>query len=753
MGEEKKAAGVDTKRPEREGLKTVAHRVQEEFDRERRVLSFDEYLRQFEESPLEHCRDAAGYLSATIDYYGSDEIENPTGKSTRYRLFDQGFLEDRGNTSMPLVGQEKAQESIVRCLNNFKREGAPNRVLLMHGPNGSSKSTIAACLMSGLEDYSRSDAGALYRFHWVFPRKSFTGGAIGFSGGAEHQSVDGSSSFAHLSDEQLETKLQIEVRDHPLFLFPPQERRRYLKNLIGLAPSLPRWVEEGVLCDKNQKIFTALLSSYRGSLEKVLRHIQIERYFLSRRYRCGAVTLGPELSVDASERQITADHNPNALPASLQGLSLYDVRGELLDASGGLLELSDLLKRPIDAYKYLQTTIETGEISMGSQILGLNCVMLASGNELHLRAFREHPEYDSFRGRFELIPVPYLRNHLREQEIYDEQVASQLVGYVAPHATEVAARFAALTRLTKPKAERYPEDLRAIVSQVNVWQKLQAYAGELTEIFVEKRRVSLGLATVLMFDENEGMQEYEGSLGVSPRLMRTVLMDAVQHADFDYLSPFAVLEELDALCDRVTDHSFLRLEPTAGGFHDHSGFRASIRTWLLDTIEDEFRVASGLVDESSYEEVLKRYILHVSAWVKHEKISNTLTGELDDPDEKLMQHAESLLYPPDEKEDVRSALLSHIAAWAIDHPGKTLEKSNFFLDRLSTIRSAVFKERRDLLEEFCGKVAELSVHEQADEDEGLSKGLGVLREQFGYQRQAAMDGAARLLSMRFSPAR
>src|SRR5690606_37173987 len=212
---------------------------------------------------------------------------------------------------------------------------------------------------------------------------------------------------AHLNDDQIETKLVVEVRDHPLFLIPVHARQKLLHDLLPQGLEIPGWLSQGSLCQKNQQIFSALLTSYGGSLSEVLRHVQVERYFISRRYRVGAVTLGPELSVDAHERQVTADQNLGALPPSLKGLSLYDVGGELVDASGGLLELSDLLKRPIDAFKYLQTTAETGQVSVGSQSLQVNTVMLASGNELHLAAFREHPEYESFRGRFHLIPVPY----------------------------------------------------------------------------------------------------------------------------------------------------------------------------------------------------------------------------------------------------------------------------------------------------------------------------------------------------------
>src|SRR5205085_2210993 len=40
------------------------------------------------------------------------------------------------------------------------------RVLLLHGPVGSSKSTIARLLKKGLEEYSRTDQGMLFSFKW-----------------------------------------------------------------------------------------------------------------------------------------------------------------------------------------------------------------------------------------------------------------------------------------------------------------------------------------------------------------------------------------------------------------------------------------------------------------------------------------------------------------------------------------------------------------------------------------------------------
>src|SRR5512135_1530089 len=48
--------------------------------------------------------------------------------------------------------------------------GTERRILLLHGPVGSSKSTIARLLKKGLEQYSKADPGKLYTYSWRLQR-------------------------------------------------------------------------------------------------------------------------------------------------------------------------------------------------------------------------------------------------------------------------------------------------------------------------------------------------------------------------------------------------------------------------------------------------------------------------------------------------------------------------------------------------------------------------------------------------------
>jgi serine protein kinase len=737
-------------------IRKVADHVERRFQTGRRVLSFSEYLDLYATDPVRYSRDASRYLRDVFDHYGTTKVEHPWGTFTRWNLFD--FPWEGGGPGKPLprgalIGQEPVQEEVYRALSNFVREGRPSRLLLLHGPNGSAKSTIVGCLMRALENYSSLDIGALYRFNWVFPSSKTVRGSLGFG----KKSDDGGTAvtYAHLADDEIDAKLLVEVRDHPLFLFPIDDRKALLERLFKGAPEPPSdWILRGQLSHKSQQVFEALLSSYHGSFTEVLKHVQVERYFISQRYRTGAVTIGPQMSVDAGERQITADRSLAALPASLQAVTLYEAKGELIEAAGGLLEFSDLLKRPLDAFKYLQLSIETGEVALTQQNVQLNCVMMGSANELHLDAFREHPEFASFRGRLELVRTPYLRSYIQEQNIYDAHVAPQVRRHVAPHATMMAAMFAVLTRMRKPNPDRYGRALGAALSSLTAVEKLELYStGRIPERLDSDAQKILHANIPEVFEESDAYPIYEGRIGASPREMRVVLLDAAQSTKFKCLSPIATLEEIDALCQRRSEFEWLQQETIAGGYHDVRAFLDVLNARLLDSWEHEVYSTSGLVEDERYAELFDRYVQHVSVWVKKERIRNRVTGEYEEPDEKVMREVERLLDVKGDSDEVRKQMISAIAAWAIDHPGQKVEPSVVFPHHLKRIRDAIFGERKPAVAQRARDIVALVLDDATGLNEARKRDAEATVERmiqrYGYCRNCAADAMSVLTRRRF----
>ncbi len=737
----------------RDNLRSLGERIRDTFARNKRVMSFAEYLELVAERPTVHLRSAPQYVRDTFDHFGRKEIRYPWGTVNRFKLFDCEWADGRDH----LVGHEDVQGSVYRALSNFVHEGTSNKLILLHGPNGSAKSTFVRCVGRAMQHYSTLDDGALYRINWIFPTQKSSRAGIGFGKGYDEHG-DGNT-FAYLPDEMIDAKLSDELRDHPLFLVPQEERTRLLATVLKDADAtnfeLSDYVQFGRLSHKNRAIFEALLASYQGDYLKVLRHVQVERFYVRHRYREGYVTVEPQMAVDASERQVTMDRSVSALPAALQSVSLHDYGGEVVCANRGLVEYSDLLKRPLEAYKYLLTTVERASVSLPTATLFLDLVFIGTSNEIHLSAFKEIPEFQSFKGRLELVRVPYLLDFEQEQQIYTQRII-EAAGqrHVAPHCDYVVALWAVLTRMRKPQAERYPKEISDLVARLTPIEKAELYAlGRPPESLTAGQAKELVSQLDLLWHESESYPNYEGRTGASPREILSVIFNAASSPSYNYLSPLAILEEIEELIKQVTVYDFLKQESLPGGFHNYKKFISQVRDRLLDKIDDEVRHSLGMVEEGEYERLFDKYVSHVMHWTKKEKVRNESTGAMEDPDETLMREVENSLDVGTPADDFRHNLITKIGAWSLDNLNEKPDYTEIFADHFRKLRQAYFDERKvvvqkqvtDLLVALAGDAHTLDKENRTKAETSISS----LKERFGYTDESARDAVQVLVRERY----
>jgi serine protein kinase len=742
-------------------LSDVVAQVKQSFVQSQAILAFDEYLDLFLKEPRLHARSSAQYLKDTFEFFGTDEVQTPAGPVKRYRLFDG--VEDAREAKVS--GQEEVQVAIARIIANLARVGRVNKLVLLHGPNGSAKTSIVSAIVRAMEAYGRTPQGAQYRFNWIFPSEKYMKGAIGF-GEKTESTTTADPSYAHLDREAIDARLSCELKDHPLFFIPRVERRKLLEKSCKAAPPaesrnsedfvLSDYILDGELCPKCRSIEQALLRAYHGDYTKVLKHVQVERFYVSRRYQTAAVTVEPQMSVDAGFHQVTADKSHGNLPPALHNVSLFEPYGPLVAANRGLIEYSDLLKRPLEAFKYLLGTTETGVVPLEHILLQIDEVYIATSNEKHLAAFKDLPDFASFKGRIELVRVPYLRRHGVEKEIYDIRVTDQTAGrHVAPHATSIAAMWAVLTRLKKPNLDRYPGDLRDIVDDLAPIEKMKLY-----DTREPPDRLSLAQAKELrkylvdLYRESDAYPNYEGRAGASAREIKTVLFNAALNPASKCLTPAAVIQELESLCKDKSIYEFLQQE-VVDGYHDHEEFVRTVEKEYLDTIDDEIRDSMGLVAESQYRELFERYVFHVSHWVKGEKVRNKITGAYDKPDEELMAHVEGIVIPEDEdRSDFRKGLIATIGAYRLDHPDDEIEYVRIFPDLFRKLRDHYFEERRKTLRRNKENV----LRYLSNEKQGLSPKeisqvenmLATMTSRYQYCEHCARDAILLLMRKRYS---
>ena len=109
--------------------------------------------------------------------YGYESYTQFKQEYNRYKFFGDPI--DHGADA--IFGLERPLMQLVDFFKSAAQGyGTEKRILLLHGPVGSSKSTIARLLKKGLEHYSRTEAGQMLHLH-VARAPSRPGGRRGAS--------------------------------------------------------------------------------------------------------------------------------------------------------------------------------------------------------------------------------------------------------------------------------------------------------------------------------------------------------------------------------------------------------------------------------------------------------------------------------------------------------------------------------------------------------------------------------------------
>ena len=749
-----------------EVLSLLDQTIKKDFESNRRLLSFDEYVQLIAERPEVHLRGCAEYMTDMMDHYGktpvsgnatSQESEEKLHGTFRFHLFDfpiEGVVPK-------LVGQEAVQTQIYNCLRTFVRQGMNNKLILLHGPNGSAKSTIAHAMMASMERYSQLPEGAVYTYSWVFPVERMTKTEMGlhsYAGGTEKK-LD---TYAHMATEDFAARIPCDLKDHPLLLIPLQHRKAFLEKLVGTAHAnelwneLPNSLTKGDLSHRCKQIFETLLATNGGNLKRVLAHIQVERLYYSRRYRNGLATIEPQMHVDAQYQLLSYNKSLASLPSALQNLNLFALAGDLIDGNRGIIEFSDLLKRPVDSFKYLLGACEMGSVNIGPAIAHLDAVMIGSTNELQLDAFKEFPDFSSFKGRIELIRVPYLLAVSQEKEIYSlilPRIANDKP--IAPHVAWAAALWAVLTRLKKPNSLNYPPGLNTVISNLTPLEKARLYdRGEIPVGLPPEDRKLLRSNIDRLRNEYTSIPYYEGRVGASPREMQSILFDAAQNPEFPCLSPLAVMRELEEFIKRVTEYDFLK-QDVKDGYHDSAEFINILRGEYLDLVDREVRDCMGLYNAVQWEDFLKKYVTQVSSLLKKEKVKNPITGKMEEPDHSLIDELERIVESPadtSELENFRRNVISQVGAWSLDHPKDHMVYAKVFPEFWAKLQKHYYESQKATLT----KMHDALLHYGTDKEDPNSDGAKLARQtitnmvgRMGYDESSAREAIIFLMRKRY----
>ena len=283
--------------------------------------SLEDYLKLVQENPRV-MRNAFQRIYDMIRSYGVDDYLEYKKKITRYRF----FRDDRHNGRDAVYGIDQSLNHLVDIFKSASRNyGTEHRVILLHGPVGSAKSTIVRLLKKGLEDYSHTPAGAMYTFTWT-----------NIANDAEK------AVFSLVSDE-----LQCPMREEPLNLIPSEQRATLIGELMRNSsdPNHPIQVD-GDLCPACRQMYRDLMRRYKGDWFKVIDHVKVRRLVLSEKDRIGIGTFQPKDEKNQDSTELTGDINYRkiAIYGSDSDARAFNFDGEFNVANRGIIEFIEVLK-------------------------------------------------------------------------------------------------------------------------------------------------------------------------------------------------------------------------------------------------------------------------------------------------------------------------------------------------------------------------------------------------------------------------
>jgi serine protein kinase len=617
-----------------------------------------EYLEKATQSP-EILRNAFQRVYDMITSYGVEEYTENKEKFLRYKFFS-----DPNNGGEDAVyGLERPIMHLVNVFKSASRHyGTERRVLLLHGPVGSAKSTIVRLLKKGLQDYSKTREGAIYTFAW------------------------------RLADPQRGGVLDpCPMHEEPLHLLPKEIRSGLLDSINAELNGHSKLCVDGDLCPFCRFTFRNLMQQYAGDIKKVFNHIVIHRLILSEQDRVGVGTFQPKDEKNQDSTELTGDINYRKIATygSDSDPRAFNFDGEFNVANRGLIEFVEVLKLDVAfLYDLLGASQEHVIKPKKFPQTGIDEVIIGHTNEPEYRKLQNNEFMEALRDRTIKIDVPYITRLSDEVKIYQKDYGAERVRgkHIAPHTLEMAAMWAALTRLEEPKK-----------ANLTLLQKLKLYNGKTLPGFTEEN-----------IKELKDSAEREGMEGISPRYIQDKISNALVSDEADScVNPFTVLNMLESGLDH---HSLITSEEQKKRCKE-----------LLTVVKDEYaditknEVQRAIcADEEAIKRLCANYIDNIKAYTQKEKVKNKYTGEYEEPNEQLMRSIEEKIeIPESRKDDFRREIMNYIGALAVE--GKVFEyTTNERLHR--ALERKLFEDQKDTIKltSLVSKVIDKETQEKID---------------------------------------
>lgn len=648
--------------------------------------TFGEYIEMVKENP-KITRNAYQRLYDMILEKGTEEYIDFKKHVIHYKF----FADEQNNGADAVFGLDVPLMKLMNTLRAAAQGyGAEKRVILLHGPVGSAKSTICRSIKKGIETYSKTEQGALYTFEWIDPD-------------GKHPDLFGEGVRVYPSP----------MHEEPLLLVPEDMRKQLCEELNkNITQSEYKINVAGELCPPSRFIFKHLMDRYNGELEKVYEHVRVKRMILSESDRIGIGTFQPKDEKNQDSTELTGDLNYRKIAeyGSDSDPRAFNFDGEFNIANRGMIEFVEMLKLDVAfLYDLLGASQEHRVKPKKFAQTHIDEVIIGHTNEPEFRRLQDNEFMEALRDRTIKIDIPYITRWSKEIQIYKKDFNSRRLRGVSisPHAIEMAALWAILTRLEKPK--------KANLTRL---QKLKLYDEMSVPGFNEDN-----------VKELRKEAKREGLDGISPRYIQDKISNAIvvaQQQNKGSVTPLMILRELES---GLKHHALLSANEDKR--NEFKELIEVVRQEYDETVKTEVQqvVCS---DEGALQRLCANYIDNLKAYTAGGKVKDS-TGESREPDERLMRSIEEKIdIPESRKEDFRREIMNYIESLSLD--GKKFDyKGNERLHR--ALERKLFEDQKDSIKLFS-VVASTENQETKDRIADIK---AQLIKEFGYDEVSAKE--------------
>ncbi len=423
------------------------------------------------------------------------------------------------------------------------------------------------------------------------------------------------------------------MHEDPLHLIPTELRE-------GFQEEYGVYIE-GNLCPSCR---LTLEAKYQGRIEDV----PVKRIAFSEEERVGIGTFTPSdpKSQDIADLTGSIDFSTISEFGSESDPRAYRFDGELNKANRGLMEFQEMLKCDEKFLWNLLSLSQEGNFKAGRfALISADEMIIAHTNESEYKAFISNKKNEALQSRIIIMPVPYNLKVSEEVKIYNKLINQGDLNniHLAPHALRTASMFSILSRLKESKKQG-----------MDLVKKMKLYDGEDVEGFKQKDLMELQAEAI-----DEGMS------GVDPRYIINRLSSALITQDTVCINALDVLRSLK---DGLDQHPSITQEEKERLLN----FVSLARKEYDEIAKKEVQKAFVYSYEESAKTLFNNYLDNVEAFCNCVKVTDPITEDEIDPDERLMRSIEEQIgVSENAKKTFREEILIRISAFA--RKGRTFD--------------------------------------------------------------------------------